>query len=382
MHMLSNTQPRDMLDVPLAADSNLLIPRPRRTWPPALTLFFLAGITAETLSGSTPPLVFLTNPVSFIFNPLLYGCGALLIREVARRRKLGWGSILWMGAAYGVFEEGLVINTWANPWAGPVCHVTHGVATGLCDYSRVAGINLAWAFELTVFHAIVSITIPILLVELLFPQRASRTWLGRKGIAVCVAAETLCLSLGILLSFSIFRKHGQAGPLLLPYVIEVALLVGFVTLALTHPSGVTPLSATRRPPRLWVLRVLALLTSGLTVFLPGAFQGLHAPVLLMLGLGGAFVALATWRVRAWSRRAGWNDRQRLALAAGMLGFYLLLWDPLLEILGQAGGQPTRGTAVVALAYLIALIILARRTARRAQQPVDQATTPVLVGAQS
>ncbi|HEY7835437.1 MAG TPA: hypothetical protein VIG30_17810, partial [Ktedonobacterales bacterium] len=171
--------------------------KPPRNWPAILLLFFLAGFTAEVLTGSTPILVYLTNPFSFIFNPLLYGCGALLVREIVRHRGLGWTSVLWLGAAYGIFEEGLVINTWADPWAHDVCTLVKGVATGLCDFSRVGGINLLWALELTTFHAIISITIPILLVELIFPSRAARPWLRRRGIIACVVAEGICLLCGL-----------------------------------------------------------------------------------------------------------------------------------------------------------------------------------------
>src|SRR5690349_10616134 len=108
-------------------------PKRLRTWPALLTLFLLPGVTAEMLTGSTPVLVYLTNPFSLITNTLIYGSGAILIREVARRRGLGWTSILLMGAAYGVFEEGLVVNTWANPWLPQICVVTNGVANGICD---------------------------------------------------------------------------------------------------------------------------------------------------------------------------------------------------------------------------------------------------------
>jgi hypothetical protein len=75
-----------------------------RTWAAALTLYFLAPILGEVFSSNTPPLAFITDPGTFIFEPALYGSGALLIREVARRRGLGWPAILVMGLAYGVLE--------------------------------------------------------------------------------------------------------------------------------------------------------------------------------------------------------------------------------------------------------------------------------------
>ena len=83
-----------------------------RTWAAALTLYFLAPILGEVFSFNTPPLAFLLDPGKFIFEPALYGSGALLIREVARRRGLGWPAILVMGAAYGILEEGAFIHSW------------------------------------------------------------------------------------------------------------------------------------------------------------------------------------------------------------------------------------------------------------------------------
>ncbi|HEV2461047.1 MAG TPA: hypothetical protein VGS80_22070, partial [Ktedonobacterales bacterium] len=141
-----------------AAQAEVMRPtdaRPTRLWPAILLLFVLAPVTAEVLSGSTPLLVLVTNPILFAINFPFYGGGALLVREVVRRRRLGWASVLWLGAAYGIFEEGVVLNTWADPWAQAVCTVAHGAASGICDYSRVAGINLLWAVGVTTYHAVV-----------------------------------------------------------------------------------------------------------------------------------------------------------------------------------------------------------------------------------
>lgn len=338
-------------------------PRRLRTWPAILVLFFLPGITAEMLTGSTPVLVYLTNPISFVTNTLIYGSGAILIREVVRRRGLGWTSILLLGAAYGIFEEGLVVNTWANPWLPQICVVSNGVATGICDYSRVGGINLVWAVSLTFFHAVISITVPILLVELVFPRRAAIPWLGRKAPVAFVFAEILVLAFGLLINILSYRQHDFDGPYVGPYLVEIVLMAIFIVLALSIKPRARPPSE-RRTPRLWMLRVFGFFTLLLGILLPYILKGANVPVLVALVVCGLLLGLACWRVALWARRAGWNERHMLALASGGLGFFLLLWDPILEILGQAGGQPTRGTMVVALAYLIFLIVLARRIARR------------------
>src|SRR5579859_3917185 len=67
-----------------------------RVWPAAVSLYFLAAIVPEMLSGSTPPLRFL-QPFSLVFLPLLYGSSALLIREAVVRLRLGWANVLLLG---------------------------------------------------------------------------------------------------------------------------------------------------------------------------------------------------------------------------------------------------------------------------------------------
>ena len=71
------------------------------------------------LAGSTPPLMW-NNVGGVILTTGLYGSGALLARELIRRRGLGWSNLALLGAAYGVLEEGLALQSWFNPtWANP-----------------------------------------------------------------------------------------------------------------------------------------------------------------------------------------------------------------------------------------------------------------------
>lgn len=74
------------------------------------TLYFVPWV-AEVLFGATP----LSRMGALLVVAPLYGGGAILIRELARRRGTGWGSIFLLGAAYGVIEEGLAIQSIFNP---------------------------------------------------------------------------------------------------------------------------------------------------------------------------------------------------------------------------------------------------------------------------
>ena len=78
---------------------------------PVITLFLLAPLIAEYLLGSLPMAMIVILPIM----AAMYGSGALLVREIARRKGGGWPMIAVLGLAYGVIEEGL-ITQWSF-WA-------------------------------------------------------------------------------------------------------------------------------------------------------------------------------------------------------------------------------------------------------------------------
>jgi len=81
---------------------------------PALVLFLTAPIFGELFSGSSPLNEFL-NPITFTILSLLYGCGATLVRELVIRWQKGWISIFLLGAAYGIYEEGIMVQSFFDP---------------------------------------------------------------------------------------------------------------------------------------------------------------------------------------------------------------------------------------------------------------------------
>lgn len=158
-------------------------------WKSVLTLLLLSPAVGELLSGSSPPLQFF-NPVFFLLLVGLYGCGALLVRELVAVRRLNAVGVLLLGAAYGILEEGLLCKSFFNPnWTD----------TGfLSVYGRAWGVNWVWTFGLTVYHAVVSITVPVFLAEALFASQAQGPWLHRRGRSIAGTALGLVLILGFL----------------------------------------------------------------------------------------------------------------------------------------------------------------------------------------
>ena len=136
------------------------------------TLALFSPVFAELMSGSSPPLEFFF-PLSFAFLLGLYGAGVLIMRELSVIWDKGWPSIILLGAAYGVLEEGIAVKSFFDPeWTD---------LGNLGVYGRVLDTNWVWAFWLTIFHSVISISLPILVVNLLYPGfRRERFLVGRR----------------------------------------------------------------------------------------------------------------------------------------------------------------------------------------------------------
>src|SRR5262245_46042651 len=78
---------------------------------PAVALFFLAPLIGEFMLGN----ISIDGIVGLFVLAPMYGGGALLIREAVRRTGRGWPSMILLGVAYSVIEEGLVTQLLFNP---------------------------------------------------------------------------------------------------------------------------------------------------------------------------------------------------------------------------------------------------------------------------
>ncbi|HEY7123046.1 MAG TPA: hypothetical protein VH540_03755 [Ktedonobacterales bacterium] len=334
---------------------------------PVFVLLLLAPAIPELLTGSTPLHTFFT-PFSFILEVGLYGAGAILIHELARERGLGWPRILLLGAAYGIIEEGLQIQSFFN--------IHHPGIGNLAVYGRGLGVNWVWAEMLTFFHAVFSITIPILLTEMLFPSRRAQPWLGKVGRRVFGGIFALDVVLGTILFTAIWHTQYNYLPPLLPYVGCIALVVVLVWRALRPVAPARPTAevmipqAQRPPPRLWVLRAFGFggilgmyLISGI---LASDKSTIPAPITMLIEAGWAWFLY--WRIRRWSGpRRVWNDRHKLALATGGMLLFALADVIIFGLAMHALDQLVVGLATIAL-----LILLARRVNARAAKTLQAA----------
>ena len=183
--------------------------------PPALALFLLSPAVAELLSGSSPPSEYFTI-FGFMMLNLLYGGGAVIAREIKIRWRKGVGSLLLLGASYAVFEEGLMVASFQNPnW------MDIGI---LGEYGRWLGINCVWAVELTYYHAIISICVPVFLVELAYPDQSSLPWLSGRWTKIVAI-----LFLGdIILGYYAFSRLTGFHPPLPQYIFLLLLIFKWI----------------------------------------------------------------------------------------------------------------------------------------------------------
>jgi hypothetical protein len=151
---------------------------------PILCLLLLSPGIPEYLSGSSPVNAVILNPTQFIFQVIanlgLYGPGVILIREFFVRWKKGWASVLILGAAYGILEEGIALSTLFNPLAGPVGKLGY--------YGHYLGVNWIWVAGILPVHMIFSISMPILLLGLALPETNGKSLVNsRNGIGTLFA---------------------------------------------------------------------------------------------------------------------------------------------------------------------------------------------------
>jgi hypothetical protein len=313
---------------------------------PWAVLFFLSPAIGELLSGSSPPVEFF-SPFGLTILCVLYGGGALLVRELARRWGGGWRTAVILGAAYGAIEEGLMVKSWFDP---------NWMDLGLLGtYGRALGVNWVWAAGLTLYHTAYSIGIPILLTTLIFPAQRSAPWLNRRGI----------IALGALFIADVLVGYLWLTPYRPPALAYLLTLIGTaLLLLLARRTARREPSADARPlGSPWRRALLGFGWGILLFFLLWALPGMGLPVPVVL----ASFALFAWGSLALGarleRRGVFSAPMHLlALASGALTFLILL-APLQE-LDKTRVDNTAGMSLVGLAAAVFLVWIGLRLRRK------------------
>jgi hypothetical protein len=325
---------------------------------PALTLMFLAPVIAEVLSGATK--------LSYIFalvpEILVWGGGALLIRELVCRWGGGWTSVFLLGLGLAIAEEFLIQQTSIAPlpWLGDTP-----------AYGRVWGVNWVYFLYMLGYESVWVVLAPAQLTELIFPERRNERWLRPRGLVIV----SLLFVVGCFVAWFSWTQRARPMvfhvPKYVPPLLTVA--VGALAIALlaaiayaVRTTAARGVSASRNAASPWLVGLgtlaLGFVWYGLIVlvFAPQPNLSLWIP---MAG-GVAWAGLAFFVVKRWVTSAGWGDMHRWSLVssvilvcmvAGFLGSGT--WSRM-DVIGKIA----LNVIAVALLLLLGRIILGRRAA--------------------
>ncbi|HUI74353.1 MAG TPA: hypothetical protein VLX32_05375 [Candidatus Acidoferrum sp.] len=279
---------------------------------PILLLLFFAPLSGELLSGATR--------LSYIFvlipEIMVWGVGALLIREAVRRTRRGWPSLISLGLALGVAEECAIQQTSFSPIVG---------LDPLHIYGRVFGVNWVWFFALIIFECVWIVLVPVQVVELLFPSRRNHPWLRSRGIVI----SSVVFLLGSCIAWYLWTQRARPiafhVPIYTPplaYILAglvVILILIAIAFSFRADSG-PPIIAARRAPvpivtgiAAAILSVPAFLFIGLN-FMPRRLP----PFWISIAAGIVWAVLALAIIRFWAASPAWSDMHRYALVFGAL----------------------------------------------------------------
>jgi hypothetical protein len=335
---------------------------------------FLVLVTpcVEFLTGSTSFGAAVTVPsAAFTFYLLTwpsYAFPVLLIREALVAWNKGLASLLALGISYGALNEGLLAKTYfaVNPNSPSL-----GGGAGVW-----LGVNWPWVTGITLFHAIVSISVPVVLSYLIFPETRYQRFLSERTVrwfVVIILVEVL----GILTIQSLFSTTIRS---LLPEILLPAAIVAFgIFLARRLPLPDPNRTLPRRFSRPGYL-VLGALGFFVVVFVPilsffplpfvpdGSLSVWFFRIGPVAGVVGSLypLAFAYLAIRFFSRYS-LTDRQLLALVTGAMAI------PLTNAL--AVHDIPQGDWAAAFVYIGAIIVAYRRI--RARESATVAASSLL-----
>ncbi|RFB53387.1 hypothetical protein [Bacillus thuringiensis] len=308
-----------------------------------LGLFFLSPLVAEYLLGN----ISISAIAALPFLALMYGCGSILIREITRRRGYGWPTMILMGLAYGILEEGLITQSLFNPSYANANLLSNAPIPEL-------GISAWWTLFVLTLHTVWSTSVPIALIESFIPNRKTTPWLGKIGIFI----TSLLFVTGMIFTF--YGSYAQGHFLATPTQLISTLIAIFIVIIIAVSIGHVPSTFVRGDaPNPWVIGVVSLIASSLFMIVR-EYNAWGVVVFWIL-----LFAVMTILFLHWSRRKGWGNIHQLALAAGALLTYA--WHSFIEepVIGATGTVDQIGNVVFSLSAVI-ILFLAIKSLKKSQ----------------
>jgi hypothetical protein len=244
----------------------------------------------------------------------------LLIRYAVRKYRLGWRNMLLLALALSIAEECLIQQTSLAPM---VLYIKGEV------YARAFGVNYVYFLWALAYETVFVVLLPIVLVELLFPERRDDAWLSRVGLATV----TVCFVIGGFFAWYTWTQHARPNVFNVPVFNPPLAAMGGLLFAALGPWRARlalPAAHSNLPPA-WVVAgcgfVWAVLWYGLVLlgfgiepdFPPALAVG--AGLMLLMAI---LLLLPRWTAHA-IRRVNYNHALVFgtmtgAMLAGFIGF--------------------------------------------------------------
>lgn len=279
---------------------------------PAVGLFLLSPFIGEFVLGN---LTLAQLGIGLVLAPM-YGGGALLIRELARRTGGGWPMMALLAVAYALIEEGPVDQLlWNDSYAG--VDTLHGPT-----YIPAVGMSVTLTLVVVALHAVWSISVPIAVVEALARERGTVPWLSDRGLrvtAVLYVAGAALVCWGNYEEERFFASPAQNAAVALVIALLIAAAFAVRVRRLPRRAGEAP------APLLVAAAGLAATSAYLgPAVLVGVdwYEWIGDAVWCLVAVAGVVT------IFRWSRSSHWGARHRMMLAAGACLTYVWVSFPL------------------------------------------------------
>ncbi|MFJ5038726.1 hypothetical protein [Streptomyces parvulus] len=315
--------------------------RVRAAW----TLALLTTLCAElTFTAVAVPSTWLLLPLLLV----MYGAGVLLIREAVVRFGGGLPSLVALGLAYQLAEDGLGLQALNSP------DMYDAADWGL----RALGINWTYWESQIGIHVVLSVVLPVMIADLIFPHLRERPYLRTGGLTATGSLALLGV-LGLRFFISATEDPGYRTPTgwTLTYLAGIALMVWLALRVLPRRRRRPGARRDRKAPHPFVVGFVSLyLTMAfLTTLLPLGLEGdlllgdtMSKPFLLVVA---AMTAIPfAWLAARWGTAGNWSDVHRLWLAGGILVSHTAFMMPG-SLTSFLVGLVTTGLEVLALRAL-------------------------------
>ena len=199
-------------------------------------------------------------------------------------------------------------------------------------------------------HVIWTFGVPIAVVETLAVHHRNTPWLRWPGLTLIVILYALACALVLNDHIATLGSIGSPGQ-----IGGAAVVVALLMAAAFAMRRRAPATGPEPVPAPWLVGVVSSVLFVGYNLLPTTWPGVAASVVILIGVGVAVARLA--------RRAGWEQRHVLAVAAGPLVAYAVLGFVVTPI-SEPPSLVKYGHNVAMLVLVVVLLIFASRAARR------------------